>query len=53
MWKKVVSLVLVTTNEDDLLHKSCYSILKQEYIKDKQFDFIRQTDIKHKPNIEV
>ena len=26
---------------------------KEEYIKEKRFDFIRQTDIKYKPNIEV
>ena len=28
-------------------------ILKEEYIKELQFDLFRQTDIKHKPNIEV
>ena len=27
--------------------------VKEEYIKELQFDFIRQTDKKHKPNIEV
>ena len=27
--------------------------IKEEYIKEKQFDLVRQTDIKHKQNIEV
>ena len=28
-------------------------LTKEEYIKEYQFDFIRQTDIKHKQNLEV
>ena len=38
---------------ENLKKKISFHHTKEESIKEQQFDLIRQTDIKHKPNIEV
>ena len=53
--KKIVSdlWLFLSWKSAFIYASSLFGASKEEYIKEKQFDFIRQIDIKCKPNIEV
>ena len=54
MVMEVIYLTLVNDNGGKMTPNiNPIGVCKEEYIKEYQFDLIRQTGINHKPNLEV